>query len=182
MLFREYVAQDDKNSAKMAFEVSQGGLGMPNRGYYFKTDTTTAVVRRAYSHYLFLTFEQLGADSAKAMEKANGVLQLETHLAKASRELADLRDPYKNYNKMDVAALQKLMPGFGWAVYLHQAGADDLDSVIVGQPEFLVAVNKELSKAPLQSWKDYFSFHLVLRAAPYLDSQTLETILNIPNP
>ncbi len=172
VLFREYVGQDDKNSAKMAFEISQSGLGMPNRDYYFKTDTNTVVVRRAYGHYLFETFSQLGSDSVSAMGKANAVLQLETRLAQASRKLADLRDPYKNYHKMEVPALQKLMPGFDWPVYLHQVGADNLDSVIVGQPEFLAAVGKELSKTPLQTWKDYFSFHLVIRSAPYLDSQT----------
>ena len=61
ILFSDYVAQDDKNSEMMAFKLDQGGLGMPNRDYYFKTDERTAKVRTAYKAYLLKTFKQLGA-------------------------------------------------------------------------------------------------------------------------
>ena len=172
VLFRDYVAQDDKNSAKMAYQLSQGGLGMPNRDYYFNTDARTVAVRNAYASYLLGTFRQLGADDATARKKADAVMKLETSLAKASRKLADLRDPYANYHKMDVSALGRSMPGFDWPDYFRQVGADHLDSVIVGQPEFYTALDHELAIAPLQDWKDYFSSQLILRSAPYLDSAT----------
>src|SRR6201999_2408549 len=110
--FLDYVAQDDKNSAKMAFQLNQGGLGMPNKDYYFKTDSAAVAVRTAYGQYLAATFGQLGADSAAALVKAKAVLQLETRLAGASRARAELSDPNKNYHKMDIAALEKLAPGF----------------------------------------------------------------------
>ncbi len=172
VLFNEYVGQDLKNSNKMAFQLGQGGLGMPNKDYYFKKDTSTVAVRNAYSHYLSQTFRQLGADSVQAMVKAGAILRLETRLAQASRELADLRDPYKNYHKMDRIGLQHLTTGFDWNVFFQEIGGGNLDSVIVGQPEFFTAINAELSTTPLQDWKDYFSFHLVLHSAPYLDSVT----------
>lgn len=173
VFFRDYVAQDDKNSAKMAFQLYQGGLGMPNRDYYFNTDARTVAVRTAYQHYLFETFRELGADSMKAMKQCDAVFQLETRLAGASRKRADLRDPYKNYHKMDIAGLKQLAPAFDWAVYFQGVGAGStLDSVIVGQPEFFTEFNKEIGKTSLDDWKDYLSFHLVYRSAPYMDSKT----------
>ncbi len=107
-LFGDYVAQDDKNSGMMAYKLDQGGLGMPNRDYYFKTDARTENIRSAYKQYLLQTFKQLGNDDASAQKEAGAVYALETRLAQASRKLQDLRDPYKNYNKMDVADLTKL--------------------------------------------------------------------------
>src|SRR5579872_5934532 len=152
VLFSDYVAQDPKNSDKMALGLNQGGLGMPNRDYYFNTDARTAAVRKAYQHYLFETFKELGADSVAATTKCKAVFDLETKLAKASRKLADLRDPYKNYHKMDMAALKRLAPAFDWAAYLKAVGAaGTLDSVIVGQPEFFTQLNDQLMKASLES-------------------------------
>ena len=172
VFFHDGVAQDDKNSEKMAYGLNQGGLGMPNRDYYFKTDARTTAVRKAYTDYLFVTFRQLGADSTQAMKKTGAILQLETRLATASRKLEDLRDPYKNYNKMDVAALKRLSPAFDWPAYFQQVGATQLDSVIVGQPEFFSALSNELNKTPLSDWKDYLCFQLVFRNAAFLDSLT----------
>jgi putative endopeptidase len=172
LLFQDYVAQDDKNSSEMAFQISQGGLGMPNRDYYFNTDARSVAVRNAYKNYLVETFMQLGAKDAN--EKAEKVLSLETSLAKASRKLADLRDPYANYHKMGIKTLTDLTPAFDWTKYFQAVGATNLDSVIVGQPEFLQALNNDLTKAPLQDWKDYMSFQLVFRSAPYLDSTTFK--------
>jgi putative endopeptidase len=172
VLFSSSVSQDDKNSAEMAFELYQGGLGMPNRDYYFNTDTRTVGIRKAYEAYLIRTFKQLGSDSAAAITKAAGIMQLETKLAKASRKLADLRDPYANYHKMSLAGLKTLTPDFDWAAYLKQSGVPMLDSVIVGQPEYFSALNGELTKTPLQSWKDYMAARLVSRSAGYLDSTT----------
>jgi len=178
VFFRDGVGQDDKNSEKMAYGLNQGGLGMPNRDYYFKTDARTAAVRKAYKDYLFVTFRQLGADSTQAMKKTGAILQLETRLANASRKLEDLRDPYKNYNKMDVAALNRLSPAFDWPAYFQQVGATQLDSVIVGQPEFFSALSNELNKTPLPDWKDYLCFQLVFRNAAYLDSLTFRHYLD----
>ena len=98
-LFYDDASQDDKNSNVIAFQLYQGGLGLPNRDYYFKTDEKSTKVRDAYQQYLYLNFRELGADDATARKKAAAVFALETRLATASRKLADLRDPNKNYNK-----------------------------------------------------------------------------------
>jgi putative endopeptidase len=172
VMFADGVGQDDKNSEANAYFISQGGLGMGNRDYYFDTDEKSASVRKAYQTYVDATFKQLGDDAATASQNTAKLVQLETRLAKASRKLADLRDPYKNYNKMHVSALQATSPSFTWSVYLDKIGVHKLDSVIVGQPEFLTAFNKELTATPIADWKNYLRFHLVRRNAAYLDSTT----------
>ncbi len=171
-LFTDYVAQDDKNSDAMAYQLVQGGLGMPNRDYYFNTDTKTVNVRNAYQKYLLITFGQLGNDSITAAKYCNSVFALETKLAKASRKLVDLRDPYKNYNKMDVGSFAKLSSNINWTNYLNAIGIKKLDSVIVGQPEFYTALNNELKSTSIDDWKNYFKAHLILSSAGFLDDNT----------
>jgi putative endopeptidase len=172
VLFTDYVAQDDKNSEVMAYQLYQGGLGMPNRDYYFNTDERTLGVKKTYQSYLLKTFIQLGNDSATAVKNAKAVYDLETRLAKSSRKLAALRDPEKNYNKMDMGKLNKLSSNLEWPSYLPKVGVNKLDSVIVGQPEFYAALNKELAKTSLDDWKNYLRFHLVRASASYLDKTT----------
>lgn len=189
VLFGQYVAQDDKNSNKMCFELSQGGIGLPNRDYYFNTDEKSVKVRNAYKKYLTRTFQELGADAESASKSEESVFALETKLAKASRKLADLRDPYKNYNKMDIAGLSKITPGIGWQGYLNNIGIPKLDSVIVGQPEFYAELNSALTTTPVSDWKNYLRAHLIMTSAPYLDSVTfnnyfdyLETLTGASKP
>ncbi len=169
-LFGDYVSQDDKNSDVMAYKLDQGGLGMPNRDYYFKTDSRTENVRNAYKKYLLKTFEQLGNDSASAQKNTAAVYALETRLAKASRKLEDLRDPYKNYNKMDVQHLSKLASNIQWNDFMQDIGITKLDSVIVGQPEFYTALNNEIKSTDINTWKNYLQFHLIQSYSGYLDS------------
>ena len=169
-LFGDYVSQDDKNSEMMAYKLDQGGLGMPNRDYYFKTDARTEQVRIAYKQYLLKTFKQLGNDDASAQKNAAAVYALETKLAKASRKLEDLRDPYKNYNKMNVADLTKLAANINWNDFTKNIGITKLDSVIVGQPEFYSALNNEIKSTNIADWKNYLQFHLIQSYSGYLDS------------
>jgi putative endopeptidase len=171
-LFADEVGQDDKYSDQMAYQLGQGGLGMPNRDYYFNTDPKSTHVREVYRHYLFSTFRQLGKDSLSAQKEANAVFQLESRLAQASRKLAALRDPNENYHKMTSAALQQLTPNISWKDWFKNSGITPVDSVIVGQPEFYAALNSELSKTPVADWKSYLQAHLVQSAAPFLDRQT----------
>lgn len=171
-LFGDYIGQDDKNSEVIAFQLGQGGLGMPNRDYYFNTDSKSLAVKAAFEKYLYQTFLELGNDSLAATKKKDAVFALETKLAKASRKLADLRDPYKNYNKLSFEALNKLTPNINWQYYISIQGIKKLDSVIVGQPEYFTALNNELKSTPIDVWKDYLGFHLVSSLSPYLDSKT----------
>ncbi len=174
VLFSDYVAQDDKNSEMYSYMMTQGGLGMPNRDYYFNTDARTEGVRKAYNTYLFNTFIQLGNDSIGASSNASSVFELEKKLANNSRKLAALRDPYKNYNKMDVGMLSTLAPSINWKDYFTTIHATKIDSVIVGQPEFYRTLSTELKNTPLEHWKNYLLFHLLRDNAAFLDNKTFD--------
>ncbi len=178
VLFVNYIIQDDMNSEKMVFKLEQGGLGMPNRDYYFDTDEKSVTVQKAFKEYLMKTFQQLGNDATSSQKMANEVYQLETRLAKASRKLADLRDPYKNYNKMSVIKLQSLTPNFNWNEYLSAAKVNNLDSVIIGQPEFYTTLNNELKTTPLEVWKNYIKYNYVSDFSSYLDNTTYMNAFN----
>jgi len=163
------IYQDEKRSDQMALHISQGGLGMPDRDYYFNTDQKSVTVREAYQNYLFRSFGTLGKDSAAAVTAAKEVYKLESRLAKASRKLEALRDPNANYHMMGLPQMQKLYSKIGWKEFLTHSGITQIDSVIVGQPEFLVALNQELIKTPLETWKNYLAFHFLNSSANYLN-------------
>jgi len=116
-LFGDYVAQDDKNSSLMAYQLYQGGLGLPNRDYYFKTDEKSTKVRNAYKEFLYLNFRELGADSNTAMKKCAAVFALETRLATASRKLADLRDP-EEVDRVKVEPVGDRSPGHAGMIHV----------------------------------------------------------------
>ena len=142
---------------------------MPDRDYYFNTDEKSVNVRKAYQLYLYKSFRSLGKDSLNATSAANAVYALETALAKASRKIEALRDPNANYHKMNLAQLQKLYYKIGWKEFLMNSSIPVIDSVIVGQPEFFVALNQELIKTPLETWKNYLAFHLLSSSASYMN-------------
>jgi len=162
------VSQDDKNSDKMAVYLHQSGLGLPNRDYYFNADTRTKNIRRAYVRHLANTFKLLGQDSVVAKTNAARVMALETTLAQSSRKLEALRDPYKNYNKMTLAQLDKLTPGIDWKTWFGQLGAPRVDTVIVGQPEFYQTVGQLLKTKAVDDWKAYLTWQVVREFAPTL--------------
>ena len=169
-LFNVYITQDDKKSDLMALKFDQGGIGLPNRDYYFNTDERTLNVKAAYKIYMQKTFAQL--DSSTAAKNTTAVFDLETKLAKASRKLADLRDPYKNYNKMSWDGLNKTAPNINWNEYAKNTSINKVDSVIVGQPEFYTALSFEIKATPIEVWKSYLKLRLIQNSAAYLDKQT----------
>jgi len=169
-----YVGQDAMNSEKMTFYLSQGGLGLPNRDYYFNTDERTAKIRAAYPGHISRMLMLTGLSQADADAKAAAIVRLETRLAKASRKLEDLRDPYKNYNKFAVGDIKtKLTPQIDWASWLKKIDVNGLDTLIVGQPEFLKELNATLQSEKTDTWKDYLKWQLISSYASYL-SKDLE--------
>ena len=160
--------QDMKNSSKMVLYLNQGGLGMPNRDYYVNTDKRTTDIRKGYLPHVAKMLQLLGENEQNATKQAAAVVGLETNLAKASRKLEDLRDPYANYNKKTIKDLAKLSPSIDWVSFFSKMNIPSLDTVIVGQPEFLQAVEKSLKNTKLDTWKNYLKYHLVTAFAGYL--------------
>ncbi len=160
-LFSPGIQQDEKNSEKMAMHLWQGGLGLPDRDFYFETDARTQNIRSEYVKHLQKMFSLMGDDSVVAKKNAGTVMQIETGLADKSRKLEALRDPIKNYNKMDMGSLGKLAPSVNWKDLFTAAGVNSLDTVIVGQPEFFTRLDESLKKYSLDDWKTYLRINLI---------------------
>ncbi|MBK0380237.1 M13 family metallopeptidase [Mucilaginibacter segetis] len=164
-----YAGQDDKNSDKIALQLYQTGIGLPNRDYYFNTDQHSVDIRTDYQQkHLPALYKLIGLTPDAATAATNKTYELEKFLADSSRKLVDLRDPYHNYNKMPVAGLSKLAPDIDWKATFETMGYKNVDTVIVGQPEYYRAVNKALKSYSIDDWKNYLRKNLVNDYSPYL--------------
>ncbi|MGC1460428.1 MAG: M13 family metallopeptidase [Steroidobacteraceae bacterium] len=162
------ISQDEKASDVMAVYVMQGGLGLPERDYYFNKEAGVAKARAAYVIHLTNVLKLLGVAAATAATRAQAVMVFETALAKVSRPLADLRDPQKNYNKMTPAELTgKFTPSIAWQQRMKQWQLAPA-YVIVGQPEFFSGLEAQLARTPLATLRDYLRLRLVDAYSPYL--------------
>ncbi|MFZ5747793.1 MAG: M13 family metallopeptidase [Pseudomonadota bacterium] len=149
--FGSYVGQDDKNPEVYALNLSQGGLGLPDRDYYLSKDPKLAEAKAAYEAHIAKMFELAGEPDAAARAKA--IVGFETKIAQVSWTRIDSRDANKTYNKMTVAELAKKAPGFDFAAYFKGIGAP-VDTVIVAQPSALTGIAKLIQATPLPVLKD----------------------------
>lgn len=159
--FSDYVGQDAKNSELMAYQLFQGGIGLPEREYYFKNDSATVAIRNAYGTYISNILVMSGYNEANAKQSAASILKMETNLAGSHRKMEDLRDPYRNYNKMTVKDLSLTCGNIDWMLFLNAMGVKTTDSIIVGQPEFFKALNTALTATDLETLKSYIRFNLI---------------------
>ncbi|MCB0508448.1 MAG: M13 family metallopeptidase [Bacteroidetes bacterium] len=162
------IYQDMKNSDVYALYLSQGGIGLPDRDYYFNDDARTKKIVKDYKNVHLK--RMLHFVKRKYQRSSNQVFNLEKSLALKSRKLEDLRDPYANYNKMSVAQLNQLTPNINWNSFFT-ALKINTDSVIVGQPEFFTQFDSLLQAVPLSTWKNYLRFHLLSNYANYLNEK-----------
>jgi len=167
-LFEMAIGQDEKASDVIAVYLFQGGLGLPERDYYFNTEAGVAKARNAYVEHLQRMLQLLGAPAGTSAASARQVMAFETELAKVSRTLEARRDPQKNYNKMTPAALTaKYTPAIDWQARLQQWGLKP-NELIVGQPEFFSGLQRLLQQTPVPVLRDYLRLHLVEAYASYL--------------
>ncbi|WP_307728913.1 MULTISPECIES: M13-type metalloendopeptidase [unclassified Massilia] len=166
--FGFYIHQDAKDSTKYVADLYQGGLGMPDRDYYLKLDDAKmADIRAKYQQHVEKMLALSGDANAAANAKA--VVDLETELAKVQWTKVENRDPIKTYNKVEVAKLAELAPGYAWDAWLKEAGiAGKTDYVIVSQPSYLKGMAEIVNRVPLETWKVYLQLHTVNGYASYL--------------
>jgi len=156
-LFGFYVSPDDRVSAKNIAHFDQTGLGLPEKEYYFKTDSVSKKIRDAYVKYIAKLFTMTGVDAAAAAKKADGILKLETAIAQSHLSPVELRDPVKNYNKFAVSIFQKQMPDVDLNDAFARMGLKT-DTILVGQPKYYAALNNLLKSTPIEVWKDKVCF------------------------
>lgn len=167
--FGFHVQVDDKNTTAMIGGFSQGGLGLPERDYYFRSDDKSAEIRAAYVEHIAHTLALAGADAADARQSAAAIMALETRLAKASRTLVERRDPEKNYNKFKRSALAKQAPGIDWAGFFQAISYPKLEkTVLVGQPEFFTALGGLFQSEPVETWRAYLHWHVLRQTSDFL--------------
>jgi putative endopeptidase len=165
---------DLKDSSRMIGQLHQGGLGLPDRDYYLKTDEKTEAIRTAYRQHVEKMLTLLGEKPDEAAAHARTVLDFETRLAKASRTRVELRDPKANYHMMTLAELQSEAPGLAWKSYFDGIGLGDLKEVNVGQPAFFKEVGAMATSVPLEDWKTYLRWHLLNACADKLSPPFVE--------
>lgn len=153
------VYPDLKDPTRYAVYVGQGGLGMPGRDYYLLEGAKYDGFRKAYRAYVASMLTLGGV--ADAESKADRIIALETELAKVHWTPEQQRDVQKTYNPMTRAQLAKFAPEFDWNRLLDKGGLTKTDTVVIGETTAVQAEAKLFAATPLQTWKDYMTFHFI---------------------
>jgi predicted metalloendopeptidase len=161
-------AADIKDSDREIAELGQGGLGLPERDYYFRDDEKSKKIREQYVEHVSRMLGLLGDAPAKAQADAAAVMKLETALAKGSLTLVVLRNPNASYHKMSLAAAEALAPGIDWPGYLHETSAPAFADLNFAHPDFFKAFSAALAQTPVAEWQVYLRWQLINAYAPYL--------------
>lgn len=169
LLIGFYIGADDKNSMMNIAAFSQTGLGLPDRDYYFKTDSASLAVIKAYKDYLKKLFMLTGDDSSKAAIEVAQVYELEKQIACSHKTNVALRDPQGNYHKLALAEADKQMPVIGWRILFNNLDFK-VDSFNLQQPAYYTKLNELLKSVPVNTWKTYLRVHTLQNRAAVLSS------------
>lgn len=169
--FFSFGSDADYKNAKMDIAtVGQGGLGLPDRDYYFRDDAKSVETRKEYTDHVGRMLTLTGVLPGDPTARSAAVMRIETALAKGALNVVDRREPTKVYHKMDVAELQKLTPHFEWAPYFKSAGAPAFHSINVAEPDFLEAFDELIGSTSLDDIKTYLAWQLAHASAPVLST------------
>ena len=160
--------QDYDDASKVVAQIDQGGLSLPNRDYYIKTDAKSVETLKKFREHVQKMFVLVGESQAQATQDAGTVVAIETAMANAQMDNVKRRDPKNINHKMSLAQLRELTPTIEWEVYLKAVNAPTTDHYIVTSPDFFREEEKLLTEHPLEHWKVYMRWQLVHRAAPLL--------------
>ncbi len=160
--FLGFGSQQDFKDATQTIAVSaQGGLGLPEKDYYFRTGAKDEEIRKQYLQHVTNILKLLGANDAQAASDAAAILKLETALANVSLDITSQRDPHKVYHMMPVADLQALTPSFNWEHFYAKSGSPAFTEINVAEPEFFKGLNQVITDTDLPTIKAYLRWQLV---------------------
>jgi putative endopeptidase len=162
--------QDLKNTTMEIVYVYQGGLGMPDRDYYTKSDDEIKKIRDTYVAHVTAMFRLLGDSPEAAKAATSSVMDIETKLAEASLTKVELRDPNAEYNIKSLAEAEKLSPNFSWTAFFKTVGHPEVTSFSYAHPKYVGRMDSLIAQEPLANWKNYLRWHVVHASAPYLGS------------
>jgi endothelin-converting enzyme/putative endopeptidase len=178
MLFDFASNQDYADSSSVIAYADGGGLGLPDRDYYTKTDAKSEEIRQKYVAHIAEMLRLLGDSAENAAAEAKTVIRIETALAQASLTRVERRDPYKLFHKMTPAQLQALTPSFRWSEYLAAMQAPSIKVVNVAQPAFYRELETQLKTDSLDDLKAYLRWHVVHAKARFLSSAFADAEFN----
>ena len=168
---------DFKNSSMNIAYATQGGLGLPDKGYYF--DEKHAAIREAYVAHIAKVLELAGADAEAAATQARAVMDFETRLAGKSLSSEELsRDVSKYYNPVNLEQADAVSPNFTWSRFFDSQGVPAPEMFSLAQPDFHAEVSAMLADVPVENWQAYLRFHAIDNAAPFLSSAFVEENFN----
>ncbi len=167
-LFGFGAAQDYADATQVIAFAVAGGLGLPDRDNYLKNDARNRTLRKQYVEHITRMFGLLGDDATTAARNAATVMRVETELARASMSRVDLRDPHKQFNKMDARRLKAMTPHFDWSAYLAGLQHADLNQFNVTEPKFYARLDALLARASVGTLKTYLRWQTAHAYAPHL--------------
>ncbi|MEN8145523.1 MAG: M13 family metallopeptidase [Gemmatimonadota bacterium] len=167
--FRFFVGQDAKNSTEYISYLSQSGLGLPDRDYYFDESDRFAEIRTEYVKYVEDLLTLGGQEAPQAAARA--IMEIETRIASDHWTRVQNRDRNATYNKHDIGSASELAPGFDWTAFLNAAQVGQVEEFIIRQPSFFEALPAIVAETPLEDWKAYFSYKLLNSWAPNLPQE-----------
>ena len=169
-LYSFYVDQDEKNTSANIAQFGQGGLTLPDRDYYLVNNARNRDIKQAYESYVQKLFTLAGTGDTEAVNKFGQIWELETDLANAQWSRIAMRDPYRTYNKFDLAKLQQDAAQLKWKETFNLLKIPLTDSVVVNNPDFFKAAAKLLTEKSLEEWKTYLQWNVLKNAAPNLST------------
>ncbi len=169
---------DIKNSSTVIVNAGQGGLTLPNRDYYTKTDAKSVETREKFAEYMTNMFKLLGDDADKAAMNAKTVMSIQTRLANASLPPVELRNPDNRYNKIKLTEANEITPNFSWTGYMATRGVPTVTEINLAQPNFFKEMNAMLKDVSISDWKTYLRWMTVNSAAPLLSKKFVDENFN----
>jgi putative endopeptidase len=174
VLFGLGVRQDLKDNTRIIAYATQGGLGLPNRDYYTRTDADSLKLREQYRAHVARMLELSGVKARKARKQADAVLAIETRLAEAALPREELRDPNKSYNIVTLDAANAATPAFDWRALFAAIGVADAKDFSLSHPKFFAAMQNELARTSIKDLQAYLRWHLVNGAAANLSKRFVD--------
>lgn len=166
--FNLSVMEDLKDPKKYMLYTWQGGLGLPDREYYFLKDTKSEDIRSKYVAHIEKMLTLAGIPDAKT--KAVQIMQLETSLAAKQMKKEETRNIVALYNSYPIKNFATLTPNFDWPTFLAEAGVKNHDTLIITQVAYTKDLNAILKDTPIDSWKNYLKWGVVTSAASSLNT------------
>ena len=155
------IGGDAKNSNRNVIYVSPGIVGLPDRDYYVSDDRDSKEKREKYVLHVARMLQFLGENQKKAKSDADKILELETAISQPRFDRVERRDRRKSYNPMKVSDLQKLTPSIDWNAYLTNIGLKNVDSLVVTQPKYMIALEAIFKENKVKDWKAYLRWSLL---------------------